>query len=159
MIILGIDPGTTRIGYGVIEKKNGKLFHVQSGIFNLPPLSLAERLLVLDRELQGLITSYRPRIAGVEKIYFSSNQKTAIDVAQARGVILLVFSFSSLPFFELTPLEVKLAVAGSGRASKQAVARMVGHFLQISGTGKLDDVTDALAVAIAISHHAPPSHV
>ncbi len=151
MVILGIDPGTTRIGYGVIEQKGARFIHIASGLFPVSRGTLSERLVILEKNLDILLRKHRPQTAGVEKVFLHTNQKTAIEVAEARGVILLVLRKHGVPLIELSPPEIKLAVGGDGRATKAGVARMVSHFLGESLSGKLDDVTDALAVAIAAS--------
>ncbi|MAF79962.1 crossover junction endodeoxyribonuclease RuvC [bacterium] len=151
MIILGIDPGTTRVGYGVVEQKGSKFSHLESGLLSASSGTLSERLVFLEKKLESLLLRTNPQAAGVESVYFYKNQKTAIEVAEARGVVLLVLERHAVTLVELSPPEVKLAVSGDGSASKAAVARMVSHFLGESVEKKLDDVTDALAVAIAAS--------
>lgn len=151
MIILGIDPGTTRVGYGVIRQEGGNLIYVTSGILPVPAGELALRLSSIYREMGRLLKSVRPGRAGIETLYFFKNQKTAIEVAEARGVLLLALSRAGVPICEVTPLQVKLGVAGAGNASKRAVASMVFQFLHISPRFILDDAADALAVAIAVS--------
>ena len=151
MVILGIDPGTTRVGYGVIRKEGGKLTHVSSGLLKIPSGALSSRLFSLYTETKKIIASFRPERVGIEELYFFKNQKTAIEVAEARGVLMLAFAEAGIPIVEVTPLQVKLGVAGAGNASKKAVASMVFRFLDISPRAILDDVTDALAVAIAVS--------
>jgi crossover junction endodeoxyribonuclease RuvC len=152
MIILGIDPGSTRIGYGAIDKSGNKLKLVDAGLLKIPEASKSEQLLALEREFQKLTRRIRPERIGVEKLFFFKNQKTAIEVAQARGVIMNAIAKGKVIPLELTPSEIKMAVTGDGRASKQAVARMVGYFIDLKGKKFIDDVTDALAVAIAISN-------
>ena len=151
MIVLGIDPGTVRVGYGVVSSEGGRFSHLASGLFFIPATDLIDRLVCLDRELQALLREMKPEIAGVEQVYFYKNQKTAIEVAQARGVVLCALGRAGVPVVHLSPPEVKLGVTGSGSADKKAVARMVAQFLGESLEGKIDDVTDALAVAIATS--------
>ena len=151
MVILGLDPGTTRVGYGVIRQGGGNLSHVASGLLSIPSGDLAYRLSFIYSETRRLIDSFRPERAGVEALYFFKNQKTAIEVAEARGVLLLALSQAGITICEVTPLQVKLGVAGSGGASKKAVAEMVFRFLSLPPRAILDDATDALAVAIAVS--------
>lgn len=141
MIILGIDPGTARIGYGLIEKDGGKLKHIESGLIDLP----------VEKSVEGLLKRARPDKAGLEKLFFTKNRKTALRVAETRGVILNTLNKGGIPVFEIGPNEVKLAVTGDGRASKGSVARMVGLFLSIEGK-MVDDASDALAIAIAVSN-------
>lgn len=152
MIILGIDPGTTRIGIGVVEKKNGKLRYVYGGLLDSGNSEKdAERLLGIERGLKKLIKKIKPERVGVEKLFFSKNKKTALAVGQARGVIIKVLAEHKLSFVEVSPVDAKIAVTGSGNAEKKVVARMVGVLLEKDFKGVLDDTTDALAIAIAAS--------
>ncbi|MEK7479278.1 MAG: crossover junction endodeoxyribonuclease RuvC [Patescibacteria group bacterium] len=151
MIILGIDPGTTRAGYGVIQKKDGDFHYCASGIFSVPSGPHSSQLLSLHREAKRLIARTHPERAGIEELYFFKNQKTAAKVLEARGVLLFTLTEAGVPTFELTPLQVKLGVAGNGTASKKAVASMVFRFLRLRPRSVPDDVTDALAIAIAVS--------
>ncbi|MCP6720104.1 MAG: crossover junction endodeoxyribonuclease RuvC [Patescibacteria group bacterium] len=152
MIILGIDPGSVRIGYGVIKKNHGKLTHLKSGLLKLPQTDHANRLVAIEKDLNNLLQKFQPDRVGLEKLFFVKNQKTALGVSEARGVILNTLAKKSLPFFEITPSEVKLAVTGDGRASKKSVAKMVNYFLGLElGNVVIDDITDALAIAIAVS--------
>lgn len=153
MIILGIDPGSVRVGYGVIKKDHGKLTHLESGLLEIPRARYEERLTVLEKNLNILLEKARPNRVGLEKLFFVKNLKTAISVAQARGVILNTITKKSIPVFEVTPSEVKLAIAGDGRAPKKSVAKMVNYFLDLETKNLIDDITDALAIAIAISNH------
>lgn len=151
MIILGIDPGSVRIGYGVIKRNYGKLVHLESGLLKLPQTDHANRLIALEKSLGVLLQRFQPDRIGLEKLFFAKNQKTALQVAEARGVILSTLAKQSLPLSEISPSEVKLAVTGDGRASKKSVAKMVNYFLGSDLKSVVDDVTDALAIAIAIS--------
>lgn len=151
MIILGLDPGSVRIGYGVIKKRNGDLEHVESGLLNLSTESKKNKLAVLEKKLLELIARTKPDLTGVEKLYFTKNRKTGIDVAQARGVIMTILSKLDLPFIEPSPSQVKLAATGNGRASKNEVAKMVSLILNLNAKKRIDDVTDALAIAITAS--------
>lgn len=152
MVILGIDPGTTRVGYGVIKKDGSKLLHVKSGIFNTSKGSDAQKLVKLEEELLKIVNEVRPEKVGLEKLFFAKNRKTAIGVAQARGVIVSVIAKKSMPIIEMSPPQIKLAVTGDGKATKDAVAKMVRYFLNIPTEHLIDDATDALAVAIAASN-------
>lgn len=152
-IILGIDPGSVRVGVGIIEKNGDALTHIESGLLDVKKNSnKGERLLSLEKKLKKVLSRTKPDLAGVEKLFFSKNQKTAFAVAEARGIILKTLAEFKIPTIELTPSEVKLAVAGNGGASKEAVAKMVGYFLKIQTKSTIDDVTDALALAIAASN-------
>lgn len=152
MIIIGIDPGTTRIGYGIVEKQGKKLLHIESGLLPLPQDSNSQKLLHIEEETQKLLRRFSPSRAGVERLFFAKNKSTALRVAEARGVIIATVEKFNIPIFELTPSEVKNAVTGDGNASKQSVAKMVRYFLELQEKHVLDDVTDALAIAIAISN-------
>lgn len=153
MIILGIDPGSTRIGYGLITKEKG-LRMVDCGIIGTDRKKSEEQILENARELAKLIKKHRPALVGMEKIYFSKNVKTGIAVAQSRGALLLEIAKHGLPVKELSPSEVKLAVAGYGLADKKAVAKMVKLTLNIPSDAlqQYDDATDALAIAIAAAN-------
>ncbi len=151
MIILGIDPGSVRIGYGVIKRNYGKLVHLESGLLKLPQTDHANRLIALEKSLGVLLQRFQPDRIGLERLFFAKNRKTALQVAEARGVILNTLAKQSLLFSEISPSEVKLAVTGDGRASKKSVAKMVNYFLGLNLKSVVDDVTDALAIAIAIS--------
>lgn len=153
MIILGIDPGYAIIGFGVIEHKNNKFTTLGFGaITTSANLPMDERLLIIHNEMQQIINKYHPSCISVEKLYFNSNHKTAIDVAQARGVILLSGSQNKLPIFEYTPLQIKQSVVGYGRAVKSQVIAMTMSILKLPFKPKLDDTADALAVAICHAH-------
>lgn len=153
MVILGIDPGSNRIGYGAIEKIGGKFKYLESGLIKLPKESHKERLVALEKNLEELLEKIKPDKIGLEKLFFVKNQKSAFLVAQARGVILNTIAKKKTPVLEVGPNEVKLSVAGDGRANKKSVAKMVSYFLNITfGRNVFDDVSDALAIAIAVSN-------
>ncbi len=152
MIILGIDPGTVRVGYGVIEKNGGKLIHLESGLIKLPDENYEVRLVALEKNLKELLRKFRPDRVGLERLFFEKNRKTAIRVAEARGVILKTIVQYSIPLKELNPKEVKLAVTGDGNASKNGVEKMVKYFLKLGPLKMVDDVSDALAIAIAAAY-------
>ena len=152
MVILGIDPGTTRIGYGVIRKNGGVLEYLESGLIEPPVASHGEKLAALEEKIKTVIQKTAPAKIGLEKLYFAKNKKTAIAVAEARGVILNTIIKTGIPLLEVGPNEVKFAVTGDGRAPKEAVAKMVNYFLKIKPKKMTDDVSDALAIAIAVSN-------
>ncbi len=156
MIILGIDPGTAIIGYGVIEEskiKSQKLKIIDYGcITTTPDFSTAERLEKLHLELKKLIKKYKPDIVAVEDIFFFKNLKTAIKVSQARGVILLTIAEAKIKLAEYTPLQIKQAVACYGRADKNQVQKMVKALLGLKEVPRPDDAADALAIAICCAH-------
>ena len=155
MIILGIDPGSARCGYGVVEKNGSRITYVACGCIETPKnLSEAKRLLMLDTELSRIIEQYRPHEAAVETIFLFKNSKTVIEVAQARGVILRCLANSGIRAYAYTPLQVKQAVSSYGRAEKQQVLSMVMKLLHLTDPPKPDDAADALAVALC--HAAIP---
>ncbi len=147
-IILGIDPGTTRIGYGVIEKDGYNLKYLECGCLKI---NAASRLLSTKEELFKLIKKYKPTRAAIEKIFFFKNAKTVISVSEARGVIMLCFQEKGIPINELTPLEVKQWISGYGRANKDQIQKMVKLLLKLETEPKPDDAADALAIAICCS--------
>ncbi len=154
MRILGIDPGIADTGWGLIEKnKTGELKCLGYGsIQTSSKLSLFERLVILNDELNQTIKKYQPEIAGVEELFFYKNVKTALIVGHARGVILLNIKQNNLSLKEFTPLQVKQAVSTYGRADKAQVQRMVKMILKLKEIPKPDDAADALAVAICASN-------
>lgn len=149
MIVLGIDPGTHRIGYGAIRKEGGVLSLLEAGL--LPLDKTLPRLSAIERALETCIFRLQPDRAGMERLFFTKNQKTAISVAQARGVLVNTLQKAGIPLQEFSPSEIKLAVAGTGTADKRAVAQMAFRFLSMKPSHLPDDVTDALAIAIAAS--------
>lgn len=150
MIILGIDPGTATTGFGVIEKTKSNTYTVLDfGVISTPKtLSDAERLLDLESDLASLIKKYKPHIVGIEKLFFETNQKTAMQVAQARGVILLTIARHRVATQEFTPLQVKSTICGYGKADKKQVQFMVKKTFGLQTTPKPDDAADALAIAL-----------
>ena len=153
MIILGIDPGIAKIGFGVLKKpktKSGKLKALDSGcITTSPNLLAAERLKKIYNAVLKLITKYKPGLLAIENIYFFKNSKTAMGVSQAKGVILLAAAKKKIPVCELAPLEVKMAISGYGRADKKQIQKMVKLLLNLKKTFKSDDEADALGIAIS----------
>lgn len=153
MLILGIDPGTALIGYGLIEYKNKKAILKEYGCFTTSPKDkTAQRLKVLSDDLTKFIKKHRPAVMAVEDLFFFKNLKTAIKVSQARGVILLAGAQAKMPIYEFTPLQVKQAITGYGRAEKQQVQKMVKAILNLEEIPKPDDAADALAIAICCAH-------
>ena len=149
MIVLGIDPGTAALGWGVIDRTGGTLRMIDVGCFETSSsLGLPDRLLAIHRFLAELIARHNPDIVAVERLFFSRNAQTAFAVGQARGVVLLAAAESARTIREATPNEVKLAVTGSGSADKEQVGRMVAVCLDLSAVPRPDDAADALAIAI-----------
>lgn len=149
MVILGIDPGVAIVGYGVVECVSGNFRCLEYGCITTPAHTLLEdRLSEIYDGMTELIARHRPDCMSIEELFFNNNQKTAVDVAQARGVILLAANKARLPIYEYTPLQVKSAVVGYGRAEKQQVMYMVRQYLHMKETPKPDDAADAIAIAI-----------
>lgn len=149
MIILGIDPGTASLGYGVVERRGGRLRAIDHGCVTTSPSdSLPVRLLAIHAHVTELIETHRPTIVAVERLFFSRNAQTALGVGHARGVVLLAAAQAGLPVREATPSEVKTAVSGSGTADKDQVGRMVALILGLPAVPTSDDAADALAIAI-----------
>jgi crossover junction endodeoxyribonuclease RuvC len=155
VIILGIDPGTAALGYGVVER-NGGLRALDHGCrTTTPEVGLPARLLAIHAALLDLIDLYEPEVLAVERVFFSRNAQTAFAVGQARGVVLLAAAERAVPVVEATPSAVKIAVAGSGRADKDQVATMVARILGLAEPPTPDDAADALAVAVWAAHTWP----
>jgi crossover junction endodeoxyribonuclease RuvC len=157
VIVLGIDPGTARLGYGLVERQGSALTMIDYGcVETTNDRPLEQRLLIIHAALTELIEAHRPEAVGVERLFFNKNVQTAMAVGQARGVVLLVAAQHGLPVFEYGPHEVKLAVTGYGRAPKDQVQRMVQLVLSMSRIPKPDDAADALAVAVCTAHAVSP---
>jgi crossover junction endodeoxyribonuclease RuvC len=155
MLILGIDPGTAITGYGVVNSEGGKISCVVYGCVRTEANKLLiERLKEIYDQLSEIIDTYSPEAAALEKLFFNKNVRTALAVGQARGVAVLSVANARLPLFEYTPLQVKQAVVGYGRASKQQIQQMVKMILNLKEIPKPDDAADALAVAICHIHSA-----
>jgi crossover junction endodeoxyribonuclease RuvC len=153
VIILGIDPGTAALGYGIIERTGGRLRAIDHGCLETSPdLPLPERLVAIHRLVSDLIELHSPDLVGVERLFFSRNAQTAFAVGQARGVVLLAAGQHGVTVREATPNEVKSAVAGYGAADKEQVKRMVGIVLGLPLPPEPDDAADALAVAICVAN-------
>ncbi len=157
MIVLGIDPGTAALGYGVIEKSGGRLRPVDFGcVTTIPDEPLPSRLLEIHRAVVDLIETHRPAVVAVERLFFSRNAQTAFGVGQARGVVLLAAAQAGIPVREPTPSEVKSAVAGHGSADKDQVGRMVALILGLDVVPTPDDAADGLAIAIWAANRERP---
>lgn len=149
MRILGIDPGIARCGYGMIEIRNSKFEIRKYGcIETKASLSKEKRLLVIYKEIKNLIEKYKPQAVAVEELFFNTNAKTALTVGEARGVVLLACGEKNIPISVFTPLQVKMAITGYGRAEKSQIGQMVKALLKLKEIPKPDDTTDALAVAL-----------
>lgn len=155
MRILGIDPGYAIIGYGIIDFFGGKYKTLSySAITTSSDTPFTKRLELIYDELELVIAKTKPQVAAIERLYFQNNQKTAIDVAQARGVIMLALQKSKLPVFEYTPLQIKTALTGYGRAKKPQMMEIVRRHLGLKEVPKPDDTADALAVALCHAQSA-----
>lgn len=153
MIILGIDPGLAIVGWGVIEYEKTRFRTVAYGSLQTPAgMRTEERLKAIFDGMNELIQRYRPDVVAVEELFFNTNITTGIRVAEARGVILLSAERSGIPICEYTPLQVKQAVVGYGRAEKKQVIAMVTMLLCLEKPPKPDDTADALAIAICHAH-------
>ena len=149
MRILGIDPGYAIVGFGVLEYNSGKFTVVDYGaITTSADMDFNRRLKVIYDDMTEIITTYKPDEMGIEKLFFNTNEKTAIDVAQARGVTLLPAIIRNIPIYEYTPLQVKCSIVGYGRAEKKQVQEMTRTLLKLPAVPKPDDTADALAMAI-----------
>ena len=153
MRILGIDPGFAITGYSIIDYIGNKFDLIASGaVTTKAGESFPLRLLKLNNDLENIIDEYKPDAISVEELFFNQNTKTAINVAQARGIILIVGCKRGIPTFEYTPLQVKQAVTGYGRADKMQVQKMVQSILKVEKIPKLDDITDSMAIGICHAH-------
>ena len=148
MIVLGIDPGTQRAGYGLVDKNGSALRLIDAGILDAGRGTTAEALSRISTHLHALIEKFSPQCIAIERLYFAKNQKTAMSVSEARGAILSAAGARNVPVREYSPNEVKLAVTGYGAADKRAVQKMVRIILKEPSLAVLDDVSDALAIAI-----------
>jgi crossover junction endodeoxyribonuclease RuvC len=153
MLVIGIDPGTAIMGYGVIREEGQKFEAVDYGVVRTSPtLPMAERLLFLYEELSLIIAKYKPTVAVVEELFFSKNVRTALAVGQARGTAIVAAAKQGLDVREYTPLQVKQAVVGYGKASKEQVQEMVKMLLHLPEMPQPDDAADALAIALCHLH-------
>jgi len=154
MIILGIDPGTTRVGYAVIKKKDSDNLNLLTcGCLESKNKEQKDRLKEISDLILDLILKYRPEVLAIEKLFFTKNAKTALAVAEARGVI--INSANSLNIREFTPLEIKVAITGYGKAEKEQVKKMACRILKLEKMPKIDDTSDALAIALTACYTNP----
>lgn len=150
MVIMGFDPGFATLGYGVIEKtKSGDVKPLDYGAIVTPKkLSMSQRLCAIYDSINALIQKYNPDAIAIEELFFNTNTKTAINVAQARGIIILCSAKGCKKLYEYTPLQIKQAMTGNGRAEKRQIQFMVRMMLGLKRAPKPDDAADALAVAL-----------
>lgn len=154
MRILGIDPGTATVGFGVIEIFNGKTEVLDYGCIKTEKtLNAATRLSQIKRDLSELIEQWNPDRAVVEKLFFSKNVKTAMAVSQSRGVILQTLEEKNIDVAEYTPHEMKMNICGDGKATKQGIQKMVKLILKLAQIPKPDDAADALGLALCRAEH------
>jgi crossover junction endodeoxyribonuclease RuvC len=149
MIILGIDPGTTRIGWAFLRAIKKDIKPIDYGCLEIFKETQGERLEIIAKQINSLIKKYRPSIVAIEKIFFFKNAKTVMSISEARGVILLIAQKNHLKCIELTPLEIKQNLIGYGRANKKDVQKTIQCFFSLEVMPKPDDIADALAVALA----------
>lgn len=160
IVVMGIDPGSTNTGFGVVRVAGSRMHAVDAGVVEAPSgLAPDQALRHVHEGLSELISWHEPEAVAVEQLYFGKNVRTAIGVGQARGVAVLAAAEQRVPTVDYTPQEVKLAVCGSGRADKGQVQRMVAVLLGLAEPPRSDHAADALAVAICHAAHARPVEV
>lgn len=153
MIILGVDPGFATVGFGVLKYERCRFQTLDFGAITTPAHEhFPKRLEMIYNDMNYILAKYSPDAMAIEKLFFNTNKKTAVDVAQARGVILLAAQQSGADIFEYTPLQVKQSVVGYGMAEKAQVQEMTRQLLSLSAVPKPDDTADALAMAICHAH-------
>lgn len=153
MRILGIDPGYAIVGFGVVDYAGANFAPIEYGaILTEAHTPFTRRLCDIDTDMQEILRRYEPDCMAIEKLFFTTNRTTAIDVAQARGILILAAAKRNIPVFEYTPLQVKQAVAGYGKAEKRQVMDMTRRILKLEQIPKPDDAADALAIAICHGH-------
>jgi len=158
MIILGLDPGLARTGFGLIDFKDEPVYK-SCGIISTPANQpLADRLTQLGQDLTKLIEQYKPDYAAVEELYFGNNKKTAIAVSHARGVLLYLLRQHHIPIHSFTPLQIKSQLTGYGAADKQQIQYVVTSQLKLTTPPEPDDAADALACALCLATNKLPLH-
>ena len=149
MIILGIDPGLAIVGWGILESHKGRVRPIAFGAITTPAhTNIEDRLCIIEEDLKTIIEKYHPDEMAIEELFFTNNITTGINVAQARGVCMMAAFRKNQNLFEYTPLQVKQAVTGYGRAEKAQVQQMVKTILGLSAIPKPDDAADAIAIAL-----------
>ena len=152
MIILGIDPGFAITGYGVIRYEKNKLQLLEYGVVSTKKeIPFTERLMAIDAKIRKLCEIYKPDCCAIEELFFNNNAKTAIAAAQGRGIAVGAVASMGIPVYEYTPLQVKQAVVGYGRAEKKQIQQMVKMIMHMNEIPKPDDAADAIAIAICHS--------
>ncbi|MBR6419542.1 MAG: crossover junction endodeoxyribonuclease RuvC [Oscillospiraceae bacterium] len=159
MRILGIDPGYATVGFGIVDYQGMYFKTVEYGaILTEAHTDFPGRLCQIYEDMNEILRRYEPQALAIEKLYFNTNKTTGIMVAEARGVILLACAQRGVPVYEYTPSQVKIAVAGYGKAVKQQVMEMTKRILHLDAVPRPDDAADALALAICHGHSAPPDY-
>jgi crossover junction endodeoxyribonuclease RuvC len=156
VIILGIDPGLERIGFGVVRREGSRLTAIEYGLIETPRIALPDRLRIAHERVHDILERHQPDAMAIERLLFTVNKTTAMDVAKAIGAVMLAASLRGLECTEYSPPEIKQSVVGNGSADKKQVAFMVTRLLSLTETPKPDDVCDALAIAIT---HALKSRI
>lgn len=158
-IILGIDPGTATTGFGIVQHIQGNTHHVTHGVIQTAPSkSASARLLEIREDLQHILSKYKPDICNIEKLFFYNNVTTAMSVAESRGVILMTLEEYGIPYYELTPLQLKVNLTGDGKADKKQIQKMVTVILNLKSYPKPDDAADGLGLALYPSHRIHPEY-
>ena len=153
LIILGVDPGLATVGYGVVKYERNRFATLDYGVVSTPAkIPVPVRLEMIYKGISEICERWSPDDLAIEKLYFNTNQKTVIDVCQARGVAMLAAQLSRLEIYEYTPLQIKQAIVGYGRAEKMQVMTMVKGILELEKLPRPDDAADGLAVAICHAH-------
>lgn len=156
MKILGIDPGFGRLGYAILQIDKKSFRVIDCDCFETRAKSdFSKRLVLVADKVKKLISKHRPDIMAIEKIFFAKNQKTALQIAEVRGVLLYLAASSNVPAYEHTPLEVKMALCGYGRATKEQVQKMLKILLKLPSLPRSDDATDALAIGLTCAYSLP----
>ncbi|MDD4761640.1 MAG: crossover junction endodeoxyribonuclease RuvC [Candidatus Pacebacteria bacterium] len=152
MVILGLDPGTKRAGFGLINKEKNNISFISGGILKSSSENESEILSEISNDLEKIIKKFKPDLAAIEKLFFMKNKKTGLQVAEARGVLILTLKNNSVPFLEFSPTEIKSCLTGSGHANKKEVQKIVEIILNKKIKG-VDDISDALAAAILAANY------
>jgi len=154
-VVLGLDPGLERIGYGIVVKEGSRLAAGEYGLITTPRITTADRLVQIEADLRALISRTQPSEVALERLFYAKNQTTVIDVAKAIGVMQFACATAGLPMCDYSPPEIKRAVVGNGRAEKRQVQFMVTKLLGLREAPRPDDVADALAIAITHALASP----
>ncbi|HBF12216.1 MAG TPA: crossover junction endodeoxyribonuclease RuvC [Deltaproteobacteria bacterium] len=156
MIILGIDPGTRIAGYGLIKKKSGQVIHIDNGIIDCQKIeTLPGKLEHIFKSVQKLISQFHPTILAIEDIFYAKNVQSTVKLAHTRGIVILAAQMNGLEVHEISPLEVKKAVVGYGRAEKTQVQQMIKLLLKLPQIAE-ENASDALAVAVCVANSLRP---